>query len=646
MSSIWKINGQLPETNNLGRLKLSVTTQAPDVLTLTQAAAYDANPVYADGAEVTLTRNNGSGDAQWFKGICTGIARRGSGTAERIDYQISGPWWQLAQVIYRQQFLRYVDGVESTPTIAKLVLGTDDTGARLNSGQVITAVANYALTQLGASAIFQLGTIEPTTQMPYEELNALSCADVITRVLRWNPDVVAYFDYATSPPTLHCKRRASLPTQTHALADLTITENSINPRHDLQKEGVVIQYERTDTIGGNEQKVIIEDTAGTITNPAKTLYLFFDLRGGSVSFIRQKVKSATIQKDSVTWWQARHPKLKEATDITIKNAVKTAVNDVDEGGENDGTAYAKELISGSIADWMGGVGVCSQIIAAEVGYTSPSGKVNPPDPEKKLRLQVAGTNANSQTYTTVGSASAAEPTPTGLAAAIHASLSQLQHEGTVILTQAEAGGATHIDKKLNIAGARTEWATMAAQVYQVAYDLDQGRTQISFGPAKHLGANDLFQLLRNVRTRKSGSATARTGSAAAENDLPSRSPNTIAADDGGAGPTEHPFRVVDDGDGTVSVIVGYVNFIAATNLTPTGKPTTIWLKCNLTAMPEQDLDTVEIYTGATAPTETASLAVAKIATINWAGDTPTINQIVSNNLQLSSCTDYHQFYRF
>jgi hypothetical protein len=31
-------------------------------------------------------------------------------------------------------------------------------------------------------------------------------------MLRWSPDAVTWFDYGTSPPTFHCRRRGELAT--------------------------------------------------------------------------------------------------------------------------------------------------------------------------------------------------------------------------------------------------------------------------------------------------------------------------------------------------------------------------------------------------------------------------------------------------
>lgn len=634
ISNIWKINGQTFASRNLSGVKAQLTTQAPDVLTFTQAAAYDADPEFDYGDVITVLR----GSAKWFKGICTGISRRGSGSAERIDYQVSGPWWQLTKVTYQQQYARNVDGTVVNADMARLVLGTDENGQRLNSGQVITQAVAYAATALGGDALFLLGNVEVSTEMPYEELNALSVAEVIQRVLRWNPDAVAYFDYAAAEkPLLHIKRRANLDEQTYAHSDVTITDASINPRHDLQVDGVVVQYERIDTVDDEERKTLITDSAGPTGDPTKTLRFFFDLQGSSVSYVRQRVRSESIQEGSANWWSKRHPKLKNATGVSVANSSKEAVDD---GEDNDGTSYGKELVSGSIADWMGGVGTCAQIVKADVTYTPDGGSAK----TETLRLQVAGTNANSTTYSTIGSSSPAEPTPQGLAAAILSGVSALQYEGTIILAELDTGAETHLDKRIHLSGGRTEWASMGAQVYRVDYDLDGGKTQIQFGPAKHLGATDLFQIYRNVRTRKQATGLVRASTGGTGQNLPTRSPNTVAADDGGGPAQDHPWRIYFDGDDVV-VSPGAINNEDAPEgrATKASQPTQIWAKANLSGMPQQAVQSVEI-TGLT-PTESATVAAVLLGTISWnAQGEGTITQLRNTSLGLVSCTDSHLFF--
>ncbi|MEM8826495.1 MAG: hypothetical protein AAGD40_06170, partial [Pseudomonadota bacterium] len=75
---------------------------------------------------------------------------------------------------------------------------------------------------------------------------------VIRKMLRWTPDAVAYFDYASSPPTLHIRRRASLTAQAVDLAAGAVESVRLAPRHDLRRSVVVLKYERTDTVDGDD----------------------------------------------------------------------------------------------------------------------------------------------------------------------------------------------------------------------------------------------------------------------------------------------------------------------------------------------------------------------------------------------------------
>ncbi len=174
---------------------------------------------------------------------------------------------------------------------------------------------------------------------------------------------------------------------------------------------------------------------------------------------------------------------------------------------------AVELVSGSIAEWMVGTRTNLQDIRARASYTPP-GEGAAPVVDEPMALRIQGSNAQSRVYATTGSFDPAEPMPTGLAAALLSSISALQYEGRISLVESEAAAISYLPCKVNIDGGRTEWASMAAQVYRVSYDLDSGRTSIDFGPAAHLAAGDLFQLFRNVRTRIPGSGSMRASSAA------------------------------------------------------------------------------------------------------------------------------------
>lgn len=156
ISNIWQINGSTFDALNLSNVQARFVSQAPDMLTFSQSVNFDADPAFAYGDTVTVLRDG----ATWFKGTCTDVRRSGSEQNERIDYVVQGPWFQLEQVIYQQNFSRYVGGVQVSTPLARIIVGTDTAGLRLNSGQVIAEVVNYAISALGGSALLSLGSVE------------------------------------------------------------------------------------------------------------------------------------------------------------------------------------------------------------------------------------------------------------------------------------------------------------------------------------------------------------------------------------------------------------------------------------------------------------------------------------------------------
>ena len=102
------------------------------------------------------------------------------------------------------------------------------------------------------------------------------------------------------------------------------------------------------------------------------------------------------------------------------------------------------------------------------------------------------------------------------------------------------------------------------------------------------------------------------------------------------------FKVVDDTDGTVSVTTGTVNTETATGLTPTGKPTALWLKVTF--------DTDGVVTGASVQTNSGTTSAEEdyrqIASITWGGtgnNTPTIAQGIKGSQSIASCGETHQW---
>ena len=102
----------------------------------------------------------------------------------------------------------------------------------------------------------------------------------------------------------------------------------------------------------------------------------------------------------------------------------------------------------------------------------------------------------------------------------------------------------------------------------------------------------------------------------------------------------YAFKVVDDGDGTVSVTVGTVNTSTATALTPSGKPTALWLDVTFDATSG---DVTAAAVAITSGTTSSTKDYRQIATITWDGDTPTIVQGIKGSQSIASCGATHQW---
>jgi gas vesicle protein len=101
----------------------------------------------------------------------------------------------------------------------------------------------------------------------------------------------------------------------------------------------------------------------------------------------------------------------------------------------------------------------------------------------------------------------------------------------------------------------------------------------------------------------------------------------------------YAFKVIDDLDGTVSVLTGTVNTETATGLEPAGQPDELWLKVTFDTDGVVTAASVEESSGTTSETED----YRQIASITWDGDAPTIVQGIKGSQSIASCGATHQW---
>jgi hypothetical protein len=217
------------------RLTRRLVSQGTDELTfIAEGAAADAGAAFMPFQDtVTLWRDrvkdaagNWTGGEIWFTGLCLQVPRRGDPASESNSYKIAGPWWYLDTRVFEKTFNIFDHNaspghpVYAQVTFSHAFLNIGPTQAlspfnMITTGAQIIEALTWALkpfTDVSASPPFQIGSVTPALFIAFEEVRDITCAEVIHKMLRWSPDAVTWFDYSTSPPTFHCKRRADLTT--------------------------------------------------------------------------------------------------------------------------------------------------------------------------------------------------------------------------------------------------------------------------------------------------------------------------------------------------------------------------------------------------------------------------------------------------
>jgi len=492
----------------IANIRRTRSSQAPDVVTFTAPRQLDAEPLFAYGATVTIHRNADL----WFTGRILSLPVTASDTAEDHAYRLVGPWEYLQRRNYQQDWQAWSDAggsLETTPkTRVILCQGLDESDEieRINSGEQIGEILDYAI---DAGAPITKGTIDPAIEIPWDEQVDLSCADAIIKLLRWSPDVVTWFDYSTAAPTLHVRTRANLETLTLAIPDAA-SSLSVTPRYDLRIPGVIIRYERRTTNNGTAYLSVENESAGDDT-AYDALITTIELGGASASFTANEIETAAFPADlnDEDWWFQNVPALLEANlDPTITGAKRQKWDPSTEAWVDCSTAekaaMPRYLVRGSVAEWQSESERPERVIASLAGteiinaYDSGVvGKIN----QQAVEFEIVATDASTGTYHSLSSGENAEPTPTGLAAALYATWSHLEYDGQLTLTQRECPGDAHPGKALRITGGPAAWATMDTMIQTVTEDIFSGRTSVTFGPPRHLGPADLKSLLTAFRRR-------------------------------------------------------------------------------------------------------------------------------------------------
>lgn len=501
---------------------------AASSLTCTIAGPMTAMVPWAFKDEVIVRRDG----VVVFIGYAMPMLRSGAGNSERVLCRFNNAWWWLSQGTYTQDAwdAETLASFESAMValFAEITPGPVDDGGgwtrRVISGEIAAVIAHC--NTLHGGGLMQFGTCSgdgfDLSPVPQKIDNATHEA-ALMHCLRIVPDAVPMWDYSTTPPTLNFVQRSEATARSYSFADGAIQiGQEIERKNDLAVTGIRIVYQWVDSVGALQATV---DAAGETSGSGvaiATVDLTGGESGGSIATpgLQEScviVSEAIDLEDPEFWFKHGDTGASSADSIQIaKASLALAVDEnADEHESLDGCD--RWIISGAVPSWLKEnhyrVGKCvgwlkiTETIVDSEDSTVAAAKI---DIRKVLITGIPLTDLSSNTYTrtliapsitSVGGAIMSSP-PTGIAAALLSAWSQPQYEGSLSIARTECTEAARPGDVLNITSAPdhgAEWATMAAQIQSVSWDIDRGNTTINIGPARHLTLEEFAGLLRTFR---------------------------------------------------------------------------------------------------------------------------------------------------
>lgn len=509
--------------------KLIRRTQRSDTLELRfDGTAFDEAELFAYRSTITLRRKG----VDYFVGVAVHTPRMARPSAEGVSYTFAGPWWYLEHIVYQQQWKFLNVGGDNLAAVSNLVLAIDNDGALISTGAQITDTLTEAV---AAGAALQLGANDCAITVPPEAGRDLTCAEVIRRMLRWHPDAVTWFDYSTTPPTLHIRQRANLAAAVFSVAGQPHTGMDIAARPDLVPPVVVLKYQILNQNDGIDQSYINVDQYPNATSELQSgaIVMTIDLQGTRSQYVKQYLKTAPIAPTSTEWWKERLPWLADANiaNLTLveDSATSTAIasdggtesgaasdpGSVADDGGDDAVVLANYVVEGHIPEWLAAPTLLHAqmaLVQAKVSYDVAMGNDANGNPvvehhdQETVVVKVMSTDLSTGWYKQLSAVYIGDPQPEGLAQHYYNALAQLQYEGSFEITEAECGtkAASFLGQVLNLTGGLSAWATMRALIFETTEDLATGRTRLRFGPAQYLSPKDWIDLNRQNRQRQQG----------------------------------------------------------------------------------------------------------------------------------------------
>ena len=371
---------------------------------------------------------------------------------------------------------------------------------------------------------------------PVQAAKDIMVSEAIKRCLQLVSQSSAWVDCSTVPPTFRARTRPSLPSVTLPLSSGELTKPNIQRRDDLTPIAIDYKYLISSTTNGKSVQSCVDDIATTVgSTNLKTLYNSPAIiaQCGYVGAVTETFDFVGPQATVVTLNTMPIPfDISDASLLMWKTVLVSALSDASIAGVTWGPDLIQGIVSPATLTDMNGVsyyGTPYQYFM--VGGPAPQGLVDPKNPNLPQGIQL--TLAQTFMYTELGTAATGSGTsgsattgckterktvsiyaftmpggnfttayapgevvPYGMAAWVFNIESVPQYEGTFTVTEQDISDVCPMGTNLNISEGLPEWETMNALVQQLSYDLIEGTTEITFGPANHLAPQDMITRLQ------------------------------------------------------------------------------------------------------------------------------------------------------
>ena len=519
MSAVWTMTApsgsgavQLSEAEAQS-LMVDFRIMATSTASLSIHRDYDSSAAWWAAESLVTIWRAASAEAEpvpYFTGRVQETPLSGNGEGEYRTLNLADAWQDLEEIIYQEAW-----GIGSgSVLIPKAVLGLDEAGEAISTGQQITAAVTYAITQGAAIA---LGTIDAGPGIWPSEVTNISCADVILGELRWTPDWAAWLDHSTSPPTFHARAKSAMAVQSIDIADEGVQDYNYAQLVRTIPRGVRILYEDASIIDGEVYRNGYLDTAGATTG-RKIMHATIELAGLNVQHQKSRIETRTLPLDPANmkpYFKKKWPELKDMPDaaflfsnvsftlapldaqpdVICDKAPRLEVESVEE--------IPRELVRGQIEDWMRKkVGqVTVQYDLKIIGHLPlAQRKILDNFSGEGKTFTITATNAITKLYKGISSFTEGEGVPEGIAAAVYAAASADKYEGQVTLAAEDVSATRWLGRQVSLCDGANELMP-AMVVHSAAPRIDEGTVTISFGPLPYLSAGDFLELQRMVNSR-------------------------------------------------------------------------------------------------------------------------------------------------